>query len=356
MKLKINPEFKSLIPPLSPNERAHLEANILREGCRDPLVVWNKTLIDGHNRYEICTANSVNFNTVAVELPDAEAVKDWIVRNQLGRRNLTPEQFRYYLGKRYGAEKKAAHRPEKGDQNEPLKTADRIAAETGTSAATVKRAEPFAQSIDADPKLKAALMETGTVKSAIREKKRAEVVARLESTAAVESKTAQGLYDVIVIDPPWPMQKIDRDERPNQVAFDYPVMTEQEMVDLHIPMADDCHVWLWTTHKFMPMAFRLLGAWGLKYVCCFVWHKPGGFQPIGLPQYNCEFALYARKGFPAFIDTKAFPTCFDAQRGKHSEKPNAFYDMVRRVTAGRRLDMFNRRRIEEFTGWGKEAQ
>lgn len=189
----------------------------------------------------------------------------------------------------------------------------------------------------------------------IRVARRATVRAELETAGALEAKKLAGTYDVIVIDPPWPVVKIERDVRENQTGFDYPTMTVDELAALDVPCADDCHVWVWATQKYLPSAFQLLDAWGLKYVCTFVWHKPGGFQPFGLPQYNCEFALYARKGVPAFVDTKAFDTAFNAPRGAHSEKPEEFYDVVRRVTAGRRLDMFNRRRIEGFDGWGKEA-
>ena len=165
-----------------------------------------------------------------------------------------------------------------------------------------------------------------------------------------------GQFDAIVVDPPWPMEKVEREVRPNQSSeIDYPVMTEEELAVLKIPSAVDCHLWLWTTHKFLPMALRLAPQWGFKYVCTFVWHKPGGFQPFGLPQYNCEFALYCRQGSPKFKETKAFPVCFSAPRGAHSEKPDEFYDVVRRVTSGRRLDMFSRRDIPGFSTWGNEA-
>ena len=190
---------------------------------------------------------------------------------------------------------------------------------------------------------------------AIQDVKREEIKQHLESVEVQAIKAVEGIYDVVVIDPPWPIEKIERDERPMQTSFDYPTMSLNEIKGIDIPCAGNCHVWVWTTHKFLPAAFNILEAWGLKYVCTFVWHKPGGFQPVNLPQFNCEFALYCRKGSPKLLDTKNLPTCFNAARGAHSEKPDEFYDFVRRITAGRRLDMFNRRTIEGFDGWGKEA-
>jgi N6-adenosine-specific RNA methylase IME4 len=167
----------------------------------------------------------------------------------------------------------------------------------------------------------------------------------------VEVEPPEDEYDVIVIDPPWPMQKIERDVRPHQAGFDYPTMDEEELQEFPVPdmAAEDCHLFLWTTHKFLPMALRLAEEWGFRYVCTFVWHKPGGFQPIGLPQYNC------RKGSPAFVDTKAFPTCFEAARREHSRKPDEFYETIARVTAGRRIEVFAREPRPGFELFGNET-
>lgn len=166
-----------------------------------------------------------------------------------------------------------------------------------------------------------------------------------------------GQYGVIVIDPPWQMEKIERDVRPNQVSFDYPTMDEAELAAFGVPSiaAPDCHLYCWTTHKHLPMALRLVEAWGFRYVMTHVWHKPGGFQPIGLPQYNCEFVIYARKGSPKFVDTKSFFACFEAPRREHSRKPDEFYELVQRVTDGRRIDVFSREAREGFDQFGNEA-
>ena len=89
---RVDPEFQSLIAPLTPEERRQLEANIAAEGCRDALVVWKGVLLDGHNRFEICTRLGVRYKTSEVELPSREAAKLWIEETQVGRRNLSPDQ------------------------------------------------------------------------------------------------------------------------------------------------------------------------------------------------------------------------------------------------------------------------
>ena len=366
-ELAIDNEFRDLVTPLTREEYSQLETNILAEGCRHPLVVWAGVIIDGHNRYRICKEHGLPFEVEEIDFADRRQAINWIIDNQLGRRNLAPWQMSILRGKRYNAEKQQGARtdltfPQFGEK---LSASERLADQYGVSKNTIQRDGEFAKAAEraaADTETplmqlsKAQILEAvKAIQNEVREQKRHEIVQKLESIEEKTVKTMLGVYDVIVLDPPWPMEKIERDVAPNQVAFEYPTMSMEEIAELNIPADDNCHVWLWTTQKFLPAAFDLLDKWGLKYVCTFTWHKPGGFQPWGLPQYNSEFVLYARRGSPAFIDFTDFKTCFEAPRGAHSEKPQVFYDLVKRVTAGRRLDMFNRRKIDGFDGWGKEA-
>lgn len=91
-KLTIDAEFKSLIPALTHEEVSGLEASILAEGCREAIMRWNDTVVDGHNRYDICHRHGVLFRTSPLEFKDRNEAKIWIIKNQFSRRNLTITQ------------------------------------------------------------------------------------------------------------------------------------------------------------------------------------------------------------------------------------------------------------------------
>lgn len=156
----IDEQFRTLIPPLTDDEFSRLEENILKEGIRDKLVVWNDTLIDGHNRYRIATEHGLQYETVQKDFESREHALNWIISNQLGRRNLNPNQIAYLRGKRFESEKKIVGGDKKSEeykksiaQNGPLNgdTAQRIADEYGIGRNTVKRAEKFAKVVDLLP-------------------------------------------------------------------------------------------------------------------------------------------------------------------------------------------------------------
>lgn len=171
--IEIDPEFRSLIPPLAEEERTQLLANVLRDGCREPLIVWKGTdlLVDGHNRFQICKDNDLEYRVVEQEFADRDAVKEWIITNQLGRRNLTQHQADYLRGKRLELQKHRHGGDRKSKaQNELLigDVATRVAAEVGVSRETVKRCAKFAKAVDVlteagGPEVKAALL-TGKAK------------------------------------------------------------------------------------------------------------------------------------------------------------------------------------------------
>ena len=115
INLKIDPEIQSQIPPLTDDEFKQLEENILKEGkLLSPLIVWGNTLVDGHNRYEIVQEHpEISFSTMPLPFESREEVLAWICKNQLGRRNLTPEQKKFLIGKQYSVE----HRKPGGNGN-----------------------------------------------------------------------------------------------------------------------------------------------------------------------------------------------------------------------------------------------
>lgn len=372
-ELTIDPELRSLIPPLHPKEFEQLKENIIRDGCREPLSVWRTDgkliLLDGHNRLRICREHNVKFQIVETDIASREHARLWLEICQAGRRNLTSSQ-KAMLWQSIAERRAALSRSERarrgglaGGRGREKKTVlptflskgrirAAIAAESGLSERMLRAARKVRLKA---PDLAARVREGQmTLAVAYREIRRAEHKQKLCSAASLRSKRLAGLYDVIVVDPPWPMHH-NIEEMTN---FDYPTMTVAQIQSdvgtrIQRHAARDCHVFVWTTERFLPETFGLLEAWKLEYTFTMVWVKDGGFQPRLYPQLNTEFIVYGRLGQPRFLTTKEFQTGFAAPRRGHSRKPEAFYETLRRVTGGRRLDMFNRRPIAGFEGWGK---
>ena len=164
--LKSDPEFQSKIPPLTFEELNQLEANILRDGrILNPIIVWEGLIVDGHNRYTIAKKHpEIPFTIHEKEFASRYEAIIWICKNQLGRRNLTPEQKKYLIGKQYEAEKMKlggdhgnsrssngtfSPNPQNGDLGNSRTTCKKIAAENGISKNTVLRAEQFSKGVDA---------------------------------------------------------------------------------------------------------------------------------------------------------------------------------------------------------------
>jgi len=147
-------KLEDIITPLSKEEFEQLRDNLIAEGCRDPLIVWKRNtklvLVDGHNRYKICIKHNIPFETRNINFKDIEEVKSWMINNQLGRRNLNPDQISYYRGLKYESIKKRkggyGYVESKG-QSEPS-TSSSLAEEFKTSESTIKRDAKFARGLN----------------------------------------------------------------------------------------------------------------------------------------------------------------------------------------------------------------
>lgn len=158
-ELRIDPEFRDKIPPLTDAEFEQLRENILKDGeVYEPICVWHGTIIDGHNRWKVIQENpEIPHRFKEMEFDDKWAAFEWMYRKQLGRRNLTDEQRTYMIGKMYEARKKSVGAPPKEfRQNDGIKksgkygqTASSIGAELGIGSRTVERDGAFSQGVDA---------------------------------------------------------------------------------------------------------------------------------------------------------------------------------------------------------------
>ena len=168
-------------------------------------------------------------------------------------------------------------------------------------------------------------------------------------------------YQIIVVDPPWEIQKIQKRVRPNQVNMDYPMMSLEEISILPINQIADnnCILFLWTIDKYLFNSKKILEGWGFKYHLTMSWDKTNGLAMYGFNRQT-EFILVGLKGkHEAYPKRKTIRTSFTAKSTYHSAKPDMFYAMLD-VLDGDRIDIFARKGRETLFGkgwdvWGNEV-
>lgn len=166
-------------------------------------------------------------------------------------------------------------------------------------------------------------------------------------------------YKTIVADPPWEV-KAGPGWASNGKSRDlvYPTMSIGEIKALPVKeLAEkEAHLYIWTINKYLEQTYEIARAWGFEPSTMLVWAKnPNGIGLGGTYSLSTEFCLFARRGICKA--TKRHPTNWWLwKRGKHSQKPEAFQDMIEETSPGDYLELFARRKREGWDVWGNEVE
>jgi DNA modification methylase/ParB-like chromosome segregation protein Spo0J len=283
----IREDFKKLIPALTGEEYKQLEANILSEGIRDPLVVWNGYLVDGHNRYAIANKYSLEYKTVSKEFKDGNEAKLWMILNQFGRRNLNgyqrsvlalqlenvfQEKAKENQGKRTDIKQISA-------ESNPIETRKELAKVANVSHDTIAKVKVI-QSV-ATPEVKAQL-STGVIsinqayqeikkeeKEQLKTQKAIEIIEKVyESNCNIYHgdcleyiKTiADKSIDCLITDPPYGVdiqfgaydnqlsRKIANDEN----SQDALCLLDKMLIEVKCKLKDNAHLYIFCNWKIYP--------------------------------------------------------------------------------------------------------
>ncbi len=366
MAFKIDPEFRDLIPPLKPDEYSDLEESIKNEGVRDRLVVWleEDILLDGHHRFEIATRLGKGFNCAMMSFPDRNHAKEWLLKNQFARRNLTTAEkcnLVYHLRGIIAAN--AASRMKAGHA-----VADDVAGRTneilgkraGVSPETFRQFESVVESGDQEIVQQMMSGKKSVLSSyrAIKPRQIArEVEAQKERDERLPIPLPEGTFRTIVADPPWDFVG----------AVPYPTESIEEIcargewVKARVGDEGAC-LWLWAVNGGIPQALRVMEAWGFEFRTLVTWNKldPGMGKP--LPNVT-EQIILATRGKAQFLQGSGSQTSLIVEKkardesGKviHSRKPDAFFTLVEALCLPPRLELYGRVRRPGWQVWGNQV-
>jgi len=370
IELKIDNEFRDLIPPLTNEEYNQLKENILQFGVLDSVKTWNGYIIDGHNRFKIVQEN--NIIKYPIEDMTDKFVKridviGWILNNQTGRRNLSPYdkcllalKYKNYL--EIKGKENMSIGGKNGKQNEGLPilvnpTNDKInsqemaAEKYNISKGTLNKVQQIEEK--ATPDIKDQLKNgTMSIDKAYMKTKQTEKKDQLQSKPM---KPLTGEFDVIYIDPPWQYNFEVSETR--AIENQYPTMTQEDLFLLSMPHAKDSVCYMWTTAPKLQEGIELLIKWGFTYKTCAIWDK----QIKGMGYWfriNHEILLVGTTGkFSPPATENRYDSIYSEKRGKHSKKPDFYYDLIEKMYPNMRyLEVFARQRYnDKWEVWGFES-
>ena len=376
--ITIDNEFQNLIPPLTDEEFAQLESNILRDGIRDALITWHGILIDGHNRYRIAQKHGLTYRTVEKQFTDRNDAERWIILNQFGRRNLSAYD-RSILAlklKPIIAEKAkenlkvGAEITNTGLQKsvKAVNTQKELAKVAGVSHDTIAKVEKI--QAKATPEIKSAIKAgemsiNQAYQTVKREEKKQEVQKRIDEYAEVQTgvidiEKPDKKYNIVYADPPW---KYWESGNKNQ-SLHYTTMTVDEICNLPVKdiTADDCILFLWVTYPILKEAFKVIESWGFEYSTAgFVWVKKNKVADspfIGCGAWtraNSELCLIATKGKIQRLDASV-SQIIESPIEEHSKKPDVTRELIEKLVGKLpRVELFCRHPADGWDVWGNEA-
>lgn len=371
--MQILKELEVLIPPLTSEEFKQLERNILEEGIRDPLVTWNGILVDGHNRYRIAQEYDIDYVTVEKEFADMNAVKEWMINNQFGRRNLNNYQrsvlalqledvFKAKAKENLvlsGGDKKSGTQISANPIIQRVETRQEIAKVANVSHDTISKVKKIEAT--ASPEIKAKV-STGqiSINEAFKEIKKEEVeTKRKEIRDTFEKQDVEvkdKKYRIIYADPPWKYGNA----MPEYVTEpqDYYLLMNTEDI-CAMPIKDitekDAVLFLWSTSPHLPEALDVAKAWGFTYKTTFIWdkikHNMGHYNSV-----RHEILLVCTKGACTPDVKRLFDSVVSEERTEHSKKPNVFREIIETIyTYGNKIELFARESPEGWDVFGNQT-
>lgn len=334
-------KYSNLFPMMNLQEFNGLKRDIKENGLIEDIITFEGTILDGRNRFKACKESKVKprFKEYNGNNP-----LQFVISTNLKRRHLNESQ-RAVVGSKLATLSLGSN--QYGTANMP--TQSEAANQLNISERAIRNVKEIQQK--APKRIKEIEDGKAKVGSVLREIKLQEQ--REQIKAMKPSKELEGVYDVIVIDPPWKYNaKYDPDGRRGGGA--YPEMSLEELEKIKIPSEKNCVLWLWVTNKFMKEAHELLKVWGFELKTILTWDK----EIMGLGAWlrnRTEHCILAIKGKPYFKNT-TWTTLIREKRTTHSTKPETFYNMVDEICAGRKLDYFARKKRKGWDAYGDEVK